>query len=44
MALEAVMSSQKKAATAQWVDAANKKLSIELNKKQYHGRSESWEG
>ncbi len=26
MALEAVMSSQEKAATAQWVDAANKKL------------------
>ena len=32
MALEAVMSSQEKAATAQWVDAANKKLSLELNK------------
>jgi len=32
MALEAVMSSQEKAATAQWVDAANKKLGLELNK------------
>ena len=32
MALEAVMSSQEKAATAQWVDAANKKLALELNK------------
>ncbi len=32
MALEAVMSAQEKAATAQWVDAANKKLSLELNK------------
>jgi len=32
MALQAVMSAQEKAATAQWVDAANKKLSLELNK------------
>ena len=32
MALEAVMSSQEKAANAQWVEAANKKLSLELNK------------
>jgi flagellar basal-body rod modification protein FlgD len=32
MALEAIMSAQEKAATAQWVDAANKKLSLELNK------------
>jgi len=32
MAIEAVMSAQDKAATAQWVDAANKKLSLELNK------------
>jgi flagellar basal-body rod modification protein FlgD len=32
MAFEAVMSAQEKAATAQWVEAANKKLSIELNK------------
>jgi flagellar basal-body rod modification protein FlgD len=32
MALEAIMTSQEKAATAQWVDAANKKLSLELNK------------
>jgi flagellar basal-body rod modification protein FlgD len=32
MAFEAVMSAQDKAATAQWVDAANKKLSLELNK------------
>ncbi len=32
MAFEPVMSAQEKAATAQWVDAANKKLSIELNK------------
>ncbi len=32
MALETVMSAQEKAATAQWVDAANKKLSLELNK------------
>jgi flagellar basal-body rod modification protein FlgD len=32
MAFEAVMSAQEKAATAQWVDAANKKLSLELNK------------
>ena len=32
MALEAVMSSQEKAATTQWVDAANKKLAAELNK------------
>ena len=33
MALESVLSSQEKAATAMWVDAQNKKLSIELNKK-----------
>jgi len=32
MAFEAVMSAQDKVATAQWVDAANKKLSLELNK------------
>jgi flagellar basal-body rod modification protein FlgD len=32
MAFEAVMSAQEKAATAQWVDAANKKLSLEQNK------------
>jgi flagellar basal-body rod modification protein FlgD len=33
MALQSVMSSQEKAATAQWVDAANKKLSLELNQR-----------
>jgi flagellar basal-body rod modification protein FlgD len=32
MALEAIMSSQEKAATAQWVEAANRKLSLEQNK------------
>jgi len=31
-ALQPVMSAQDKAATTQWVDAANKKLSLELNK------------
>ena len=31
MALQSVLSGQEKAANAQWVDAANKKLSIELN-------------
>ena len=33
MALQAVMSSQEKAATAQWVEAQNKKLAQELNQK-----------
>jgi flagellar basal-body rod modification protein FlgD len=32
MAFEAVMSAQDKLATAQWAEAANKKLSLELNK------------
>ena len=33
MALQSVLSSQEKAATAQWVDAENKKLGHELNRK-----------
>ena len=33
MALESVMSPQEKAATAQWVEAQNKKLAMELNQR-----------
>ena len=33
MAFQPVMSAQEKAANTQWVDAANKKLSLELNQK-----------